>query len=171
MYVGIERDSPLPVHELFSVTGNVSWERLTANVIHVPVQDVVGKLGFVSAVGWLAFRAEDGMTLVQQFTPEPDAVYPDGGARAEIWLQYRIASNNFCLFDDFSSTQCNQVIHHIIGTFSLVAPLSFCTSCRIRQLFSRILLSPSAPRRLYYLQAERTLACFAEKLNFLHEGQ
>jgi hypothetical protein len=90
MYVGIERDSPLPVRELFSVTGNVSWERLTANVIHVPVQDVVGKLGFVSAVGWLAFRAEDGMTLVQQFTPEPDAVYPDGGARAEIWLQYPV---------------------------------------------------------------------------------
>lgn len=90
MYVGIEHDSPLPAHELFSVTGKVSWERLTANVIHVPAQDVVGKLGFISATGWLAFRAEDGMTLVQQFTPEPDAVYTDGGARAEIWLQYPV---------------------------------------------------------------------------------
>lgn len=91
MYVGIEQASSLPAHEIFSVTGNVSWERLTAGVIHVPVQDVVGKLGFADSAGWLAFRAEDGMTLVQQFTPEPGAVYPDGGARAEIWLQYPVA--------------------------------------------------------------------------------
>lgn len=90
MYVGIEEASSLPAHELFHVTGNVTWERLTAGVIHVPVQDVVGKLGFADAIGWLAFRVEDGMTLVQQFTPEPGAVYTDGGARAEIWLQYPV---------------------------------------------------------------------------------
>lgn len=52
----------------------------------VPVQDVVAKRGFASASGRIAYRGPRG-GLEIHFEPIPDADYPDGGSRAEIWMQ------------------------------------------------------------------------------------
>jgi Domain of unknown function (DUF4380) len=54
--------------------------------VRVPHQDVVGKLGFPTASGWLAHVAGD-TTCTVRFDVDPEATYPDGGARAEVWLE------------------------------------------------------------------------------------
>jgi hypothetical protein len=52
----------------------------------VPIQDVVAKRGFPTASGRIAFRGPHaGLEIL--FNPVPGAEYPDGGSRAEIWLQ------------------------------------------------------------------------------------
>lgn len=55
----------------------------------VPVQDAVGKILLPGALGQLAYRAPAGPWLSLSYDVENDAVacYPDGGARAEIWMQ------------------------------------------------------------------------------------
>lgn len=53
----------------------------------VPHQDVVGKVGFPGATGWLAHNAH-GVTATQQFTIDPDGDYPDGGSRVEVWMEH-----------------------------------------------------------------------------------
>ena len=54
--------------------------------IIVPIQDVVAKRGFPSASGRIAYRGPNG-GLEILFEPVAGAEYPDGGSRAEIWLQ------------------------------------------------------------------------------------
>ncbi|EYR62629.1 hypothetical protein N866_06745 [Actinotalea ferrariae CF5-4] len=58
---------------------------------HLPVADVVGKVGFTEASGRLAYVRPDGAGLELLFTPVPGATYPDGGARAELWFQCPLA--------------------------------------------------------------------------------
>jgi hypothetical protein len=54
--------------------------------IVVPIQDVVAKIGFPAATGRIAYRGpEAGLTI--RFEPVAGADYPDGGSRAEIWMQ------------------------------------------------------------------------------------
>jgi hypothetical protein len=55
--------------------------------VRVPHQDVVGKVGFPTASGWLA-HAMGGVTCTLRFEPDPGATYPDGGSRAEIWMEH-----------------------------------------------------------------------------------
>jgi hypothetical protein len=52
----------------------------------VPIQDVVAKRGYPAASGRIAYRAP-GRALELFFDPVPGASYPDGGSRAEIWMQ------------------------------------------------------------------------------------
>lgn len=58
-------------------------------VIHLPHQDVVGKLGLPDAEGWLAHVA-GGTATTQSFTAVPGAEYPDGGSRVEVWMEHPI---------------------------------------------------------------------------------
>ena len=55
---------------------------------HVPVQDVVAKLGFPHATGRVAWLRSDGAGLVQETRLEAGADYPDGGCPVELWLQH-----------------------------------------------------------------------------------
>jgi hypothetical protein len=57
------------------------------HVVRVPHQDVVGKVGFPTARGWLAHIA-GGTTCTQRFEVDPAATYPDGGSRVEVWLEH-----------------------------------------------------------------------------------
>ncbi|MFD5650176.1 hypothetical protein [Streptomyces sp. NPDC127039] len=53
------------------------------DVLHVPVQDVVGKVGFPGAAGWIAHVGPAG-TWTYRFPVDPAAPYPDDGSRAEV---------------------------------------------------------------------------------------
>jgi hypothetical protein len=76
--------------ELLSVTGNVKFRRQDPDLVRIPVQPVLAKLGFPHATGLIQFIRPDGSGLRISFMPEPDAPYPDEGSRVELWLQHPI---------------------------------------------------------------------------------
>lgn len=84
--VGYEHDAPEPV-VMFSPLGTPRVSEWHSDHVVIPVEDVVGKLGFPGATGWIEFRSGD-LALRQSFAVEPDAGYPDGGSRVELWMQY-----------------------------------------------------------------------------------
>lgn len=53
----------------------------------VPVQQTVAKRGFPSATGAIGYRDPSGAAIRLQFDPIVGALYPDGGSRAELWMQ------------------------------------------------------------------------------------
>jgi hypothetical protein len=55
---------------------------------HIPVLDVVAKLGFPHATGRVSWLRSDGARLAQEMRRENGAVYPDGGCPVELWLQH-----------------------------------------------------------------------------------
>lgn len=57
-------------------------------VVAVGIDPVVAKWGFPDATGSIALVAADGSRLALHFDVEPEAVYPDQGSRAEIWMQH-----------------------------------------------------------------------------------
>lgn len=83
-YAGLD-DTPDPVQPLLAGTGLPSWS-VADGVAFVPTQQVVGKLGLPGAAGWLV-TVSAGHVLAQQFPVHPERHYPDGGSRAEVWLE------------------------------------------------------------------------------------
>lgn len=87
VWVGLDgRD--LELVELVPGTGVPSAER-RGGAAFVPHQDVVGKLGFPTANGWLAHAAH-GTTTSLSFAVDPGRAYPDGGSRVEVWMEYPV---------------------------------------------------------------------------------
>jgi hypothetical protein len=84
VFVGV--DDPNPV-TLFAATGTPRHRTPAVGVAYVPHQDVVGKLGFPGATGWIAHAAR-GAVLSQRWAVDRAAPYPDGGARAEVWMEH-----------------------------------------------------------------------------------
>jgi len=85
VWVGLEQGD----HELVELvpgTGVPSAER-SGDIAFIPHQDVVGKLGFPTAAGWLAHAAH-GSTTTQAFSVDRELAYPDGGSRVEVWMEY-----------------------------------------------------------------------------------
>ncbi|RCV57975.1 DUF4380 domain-containing protein [Marinitenerispora sediminis] len=85
VYVGVRGPGP---HTVPLVAGN-GHPRVLAHppsVVRVPPQDVVGKVGFPTASGWLANVGAAG-TLTLRFDVSEGAEYPDTGSRAEVWLE------------------------------------------------------------------------------------
>ncbi|SFS90249.1 DUF4380 domain-containing protein [Saccharopolyspora flava] len=78
--------SAAEVTDLLAGTGYPKWTAEDGRV-HVPHQDVVGKLGFPAAEGWLA-HVGPGATLTQSFAVDREAEYPDGGSRVEVWMEH-----------------------------------------------------------------------------------
>lgn len=74
------------VLDVLSGTGFPQTES-RGDVVRVPHQDVVGKVGFPTARGWVAHVA-CGTTCTQRFDVDPAESYPDGGARVEVWLEH-----------------------------------------------------------------------------------
>lgn len=85
VYVGVRGKGP---HTVPLVAGNGRPRVLehTPSALRVPPQDVVGKVGFPTATGWLADVGAAG-TLTQRFDVYEGAHYPDSGSRAEVWLE------------------------------------------------------------------------------------
>ncbi|OQO89701.1 hypothetical protein B1813_22655 [Saccharomonospora piscinae] len=76
---------PERVTRLLAGTGYPRWEQ-RGDATYVPHQEVVGKLGFPAATGWLSHTGDD-TTLTQRFAVDPGAEYPDRGSRVEVWLE------------------------------------------------------------------------------------
>ncbi|WP_150253500.1 hypothetical protein [Nocardiopsis deserti] len=85
VYVGVSGPGPHTV-PLVAGNGRPRVVQHTPSVVRVPLQDVVGKVGFPTASGWLADVGAGG-TLTQRFAVHEGAEYPDGGSRAEVWLE------------------------------------------------------------------------------------
>lgn len=67
-------------------TGIPRVERLTEQIATVPIQRVVGKVGFPTATGWMACVGPAG-SMTWSFPVEAGLEYPDGGSRVEVWLE------------------------------------------------------------------------------------
>ncbi|MBV2364634.1 DUF4380 domain-containing protein [Streptomonospora nanhaiensis] len=85
VYVGVAGEGP---HTVPLVAGDATPRVVehAPGVLRVPAQDVVGKVGFPTAAGWIRHVGAAG-ALTQTFTPAPGA-YPDQGSRVEVWLEY-----------------------------------------------------------------------------------
>ncbi|MBC7291390.1 MAG: hypothetical protein H5T83_08665 [Actinotalea sp.] len=79
--------APATPLDMARLVGRVEPQGPVDGTWHLPVADVVGKVGFTDASGRLAFRRPDGAAVELFFTPVAGAPYPDGGARAELWFQ------------------------------------------------------------------------------------
>ncbi|MDV3128059.1 DUF4380 domain-containing protein [Mycobacterium sp. 21AC1] len=73
--------------ELVIGTGVPSWQRTDTATVTIGPQDVVGKLGFPHASGTVRYRHR-GASLTWNFPVDDEARYPDGGSRAEVWLEH-----------------------------------------------------------------------------------
>ena len=80
----------LSVEHLIAGTEPLKVDQTYAEVAWVPAQDVVGKVGFPAAAGWVA-HAEAGRVTALRFAPEPAATYPDRGSRVEVWLEHPLS--------------------------------------------------------------------------------
>ncbi|UGQ09247.1 DUF4380 domain-containing protein [Yinghuangia sp. ASG 101] len=89
VYVGLAGGGAAPTIGLVAGTGTPVAHAHTPGVLRVPHQDVVGKIGFPDASGWLAYVSERG-TLTQRFAVDGTAAYPDRGSRAEVWLEHPV---------------------------------------------------------------------------------
>ena len=90
VWVGTEPGREAVVEDLLAGVGRVEVEQSCACVTWVPAQDVVGKVGFPGAAGWIAHAAAGRITALR-FSPELGAAYPDRGSRAEVWLEYPLS--------------------------------------------------------------------------------
>jgi len=75
---------------MLEIVGQVPLGEVRAGRRMIPVEDVVGKLGFANATGMVGLVRPDGASVRIGFEPQPEAEYPDGGSRAELWIQYPI---------------------------------------------------------------------------------
>jgi hypothetical protein len=89
VFVGIEPGSDPGAVPVVIGTGVPQFEQVGDDRVRVPHQEVVGKVGFRSANGWIAHSAS-GTTTAISFDVE-DATYPDGGCRVEVWLEHPLA--------------------------------------------------------------------------------
>jgi len=74
-----------PVRLVGTAIGEVSLGSVQDGIRTIPVEPVVGKLGFPDATGRIALQ-RPGARLDIGFAPTPGD-YPDGGCRAELWMQ------------------------------------------------------------------------------------
>lgn len=57
--------------------------------VRIGVQPVVAKWGFTGPLSRIGYAGEAG-TLTLSFADEPAAAYPDGGCRAQVWMQHAV---------------------------------------------------------------------------------
>lgn len=87
VWIDVDADAPAEPVTLVVGTAAPQWGAVGRSCIHIPHQDVVGKLGFPTASGRLTHVA-DGTTTTMTFAPDRAAEYPDGGSRAEVWMEH-----------------------------------------------------------------------------------
>lgn len=85
VFVGVE-PGPLGLRTVVEGTGVPRARRLGAELVQVPPSEVVGKVGFPTASGWMAHVGRAG-TLTWRFPVDTTATYPDGGSRVEVWQE------------------------------------------------------------------------------------
>jgi hypothetical protein len=71
---------------MVDIVGVSDWRQVPGGV-EIPVQEVVGKIGFPGASGRVSWQRSDGLRLEQVIARDVQAPYPDGGCPVELWLQ------------------------------------------------------------------------------------
>lgn len=105
--------------DLVAGTGNPRTEQPGPRLLHIPAQDVVGKVGFPDASGWIAHVGPAG-TWAYHFDVDPDAPYTDGGARAEVWLEYPLDAPLAHLGD---LRPAHRIVEcEVLGPYTVLAP-------------------------------------------------
>lgn len=89
--VGLRPGVARPVVDLVAGTGNPRHEPTADGRVLVPNQDVVGKLGFPGAAGWVTY-VRDGHRATLTFDVDESAEYPDHGSPLEVWLEHPLPS-------------------------------------------------------------------------------
>lgn len=80
--------SPVPHVALFEAFGKPFVNVDESGTLEMPIQDIVGKLGFPSASGVIKMVNSDGSFFQQTFKVDEVATYTDGGSRAQVWMQF-----------------------------------------------------------------------------------
>jgi hypothetical protein len=80
----------MPQVVLFEAIGKPRARPDEAGNLEMILEDVVGKVGFPAASGEIRFVTGDGLFLQQTFEVDESATYPDGGSRAQVWMQYAV---------------------------------------------------------------------------------
>lgn len=75
---------------MLGIVGEPSLGHTVGDELVLPIEDVVGKLGFPSAIRHVTLDRPDGRSLGLRFDAVAGAAYPDGGSRVELWMQYPI---------------------------------------------------------------------------------
>jgi len=76
--------------QLIAGSGQLRVDQVGSGVAWVPPQEIVGKVGFPTAVGWVAHSGSGRLTALR-FVPDPAAMYPDRGSRVEVWLEHPLS--------------------------------------------------------------------------------
>ncbi|MFD7923346.1 DUF4380 domain-containing protein [Streptomyces sp. NPDC059740] len=133
VWVGLAGEPGPAVRELVAGTGVPQVRTAAGAPAHVPAQDVVGKVGFPTAAGWVAHVGPAG-TWVHRFPVTPGAAYPDGGSRAEIWLEHPL-DEPLAHLGDLRPT-------HRIVECEVLGPLVTLDPGRTMELDTTVLLGP-----------------------------
>lgn len=116
--VGVDPRDPRTV-ELAVGTAAPTSQVSDPGVVTLPHQDVVGKLGFPTATGWLAHAAR-GTTTTQVVEVDAAGEYPDGGSRVEVWMEYPLDTPLAHLGDLRPSHRIVEV--EVLGPLTTLAP-------------------------------------------------
>jgi hypothetical protein len=105
---------------MFGAADNSQWQiDPTTGLFTAPYHWEIGKVGLDSSAGWVAFNnAKSGYSFVEQFTYQPGADYPDGGATVEVWTVGAGQVGNF----DFEANPSYQMETEILGPLTSIAP-------------------------------------------------
>jgi hypothetical protein len=87
VHIGLVPEREPGVVDLVAGTGNPEFYYAATDLVVVPRQEVVGKVGFPGSAGWVSYRTAEA-TLTQSFTVDPAAEYPDSGSPLEVWLEH-----------------------------------------------------------------------------------
>lgn len=86
--IAVEASGAAGPTSMLEADGHVAVGPARGGIRSVEVSDVVAKVGFTDATGSIRFQRPDGAGLEIGFPVDEDAVYPDGGCRVELWMQY-----------------------------------------------------------------------------------
>jgi hypothetical protein len=105
---------------MFGEADNSQWQvDPVTGLFTAPYHWEIGKVGLDSPAGWIALNnAAAGYSFVEQFTYQPGAEYPDGGATVEVWTVGAGQVGNF----DFVANPSYQMETEVLGPLTAISP-------------------------------------------------
>jgi hypothetical protein len=92
IFVEVDPISGIDTTVLFEPVGAPKADQHSPGMLRIPVDRVVGKLGFPSATGRVRFQRPGGEEFTLTFPVLQNAEYPDHQSRFELWMQCPVDS-------------------------------------------------------------------------------